>query len=348
MRRSVLALLVLAAAGVGLGRASLYQPDDLLLTLDGRKLPYDEFRRRLGVVSNVADPRPVNGGPNPDRQKVLDRVRANQLVRAASADADAVLAADEVRLGNSDAGAFVTDALNRLAPRTRDRRPNYFVHTTLAHAHAARGEWAEAATYHGAALLDCELPAKVKGWSDGQRAWVARLDAEVLPYYLNIRQAEAGGRPDVETEGPTPLFPVPAAGGKAADPVRWVNEAGEYEPGALAAAERAKLPADAVAVVQQLLLWFPSDTRLYWLLAELYAADGEFGPARAILDECVWSRQYGNRAVLMAHRAAVTAAADARPPEPESPVSLRMIAVYFGVVGVLVVFAALRAVLRRH
>lgn len=340
MRRSVLALLVLAA-GVGLGRASLYQPDDPLFTLDGKKLPYDEFRRRLGVVSNVVDPRPVDGKPNPDRQKVLDRVRAARLVRSSAATADAVLAADEVRLGDTD---LVTDALNRLAPRTRDRQPNYFVHTALAHAHAARGEWTEAATYHGAALLDCELPAKVRGWSDAQRAWVARLDADVLPHYLSIRQAEAGST-DREAEGPTPLFPVPQPG-KPADPVRWVNEAGVYEPGALAAAERAKLPADATATVQQLVLWFPSDTRLYWLLAELYAADGEFGPAWAIMQECSWSKQFTNRRLFMDHRAAVKAVAEARPAEPDEPLSMGMIAVYFGVVGVLVIIAAVRAVLR--
>src|SRR5262249_46041088 len=57
--------------------------------------------------------------------------------------------------------------------------------------------------------------------------------------------------------------------------VRYVDEKGEYTPGKLAAAQRKKLPAGAVAVVQQLALWLPSDGRLLWQLAELANAHGD-------------------------------------------------------------------------
>ena len=56
--------------------------------------------------------------------------------------------------------------------------------------------------------------------------------------------------------------------GKPHHPVRFANDGGIYQPGALATAERAKLPPDAIAIVQQLLLWYPTDSRLYWLLGE--------------------------------------------------------------------------------
>src|SRR5207249_8586641 len=36
---------------------------------------------------------------------------------------------------------------------------------------------------------------------------------------------------------------------------------------------------EAIALVQQLLLWLPDDTRLYWLLGELYRADGDLKAA---------------------------------------------------------------------
>jgi ElaB/YqjD/DUF883 family membrane-anchored ribosome-binding protein len=55
-------------------------------------------------------------------------------------------------------------------------------------------------------------------------------------------------------------------------PVRFVSDDGEFEPGKLAAAERAKLPTEALAIVQQLIVWMPDDLRLYWLLGELYNA----------------------------------------------------------------------------
>jgi tetratricopeptide (TPR) repeat protein len=360
---------VLVAVGVGLvvgglaptpGRASLYQPDDPMAVPvrpdgTGDPFPFDEFKRRLVLLNNILNPTLTNAdGTTTDRQRLVDRVRSKQQARPLPADEAAALAADMLRLGNTDAGFFVNDALNLLTPRTRDRNPNYFVHTTLAQVHAARGEWAEAVTYHDAALIDSEMPAKVKGWTDAQRDWIAALDRDVVPHYLRIRKAEAETRPrpDPEDETPTPLFPIPERG-RPADPVRFVNEAGVYEPGTLAAAERAKLPPDAIAVVQQLLLWFPTDTRLYWLLAELYAADGKLDEAQKILDECAWSRQYGNRKRLMDHRAALAAAVEERRRADEQaaadafPISLRTVLIYFGVVAAVAVFAVVRALGKR-
>src|SRR5262249_44122048 len=48
--------------------------------------------------------------------------------------------------------------------------------------------------------------------------------------------------------------------------VRYLDDKGAYTPGKLAAAERKKLPAAAVAVTQQLGLWLPSDGRILWQL----------------------------------------------------------------------------------
>lgn len=77
--------------------------------------------------------------------------------------------------------------------------------------------------------------------------------------------------------------------------VLYVSESGEFEPGKLAEAERAKLPEKsidrALQVTQQLLVWLPLDTRLYWQLGELYAARGkpqDLRAARKIFDELVW------------------------------------------------------------
>jgi Tfp pilus assembly protein PilF len=83
--------------------------------------------------------------------------------------------------------------------------------------------------------------------------------------------------------------------------VRFVNDKGEYEPGKLAAAQRKKLPAEAVACAQQLALWLPADGRLLWLLAELAGAHGDVRTAAAIMDGCV--TEFGLRAPdLRRHR----------------------------------------------
>ena len=50
---------------------------------------------------------------------------------------------------------------------------------------------------------------------------------------------------------------------------------------------RKKLPADDVAIVQQLALWLPADGRLLWLLGELANAHGDVRTAAAILEGVV-------------------------------------------------------------
>jgi hypothetical protein len=342
------------------GLASLYQPDDPMAVPvrrdgTGEAFPFLEFRRRLAVLINAADPRPSNTGrPNPDRAKYLDRVEiGRKRGRDLPAAEAAALAADMLRLGNSDAGFYVNDALDLLFPRTRDRSPHYFVLTTMAQVHLARDEIGEALFKHQAALIDSEMPGQVKGWTKEQRDWIKKLDEDYVLHYLHIRKAEkdARGQAVPEDEEPMPLFPLPGRD-RPSEPVKFVNDAGQYEPGVLAARERTKLPPDAVAIVQQLLLWFPSDTRLYWLLGELYAANGEFDSANQILDACAQAK-YGNRKLLMDHRAAIRVAieqqrlAAEKAREDALPISMRMIWIYFGAVALVAVLAAVRVLTRR-
>jgi tetratricopeptide (TPR) repeat protein len=78
-----------------------------------------------------------------------------------------------------------------------------------------------------------------------------------------------------------PLF----SDGKGNQPVRFVGESGSYEAGKIARAEAAKLPPDAIEIVEQLLIWMPHDDRLYWLLGELFNARGEYVTALAIFED---------------------------------------------------------------
>jgi len=173
------------------------------------------------------------------------------------------------------------------------------------------------------------------------------VDRGALRTLFKLRGAEArGAKVPPETERPDQIWPV-----------HFVNDAGTYEPGKLAAAEKAKLPGgdfpEAIATVQQLVLWFPFDVRLYWLLGEVYAAKGEFDSALKIMNECVDSGRYSNRKVLMEHRELVTQAARAAEPPPtttappEVPFTLGAVWIYFGAVGAIALFALIRAVVRR-
>jgi hypothetical protein len=55
-------------------------------------------------------------------------------------------------------------------------------------------------------------------------------------------------------------------------PIRFLNEAGTFEPGKIAKAEWEQLPNDAAEIVEQLLIWMPQDHRLLWLLGEVLNA----------------------------------------------------------------------------
>jgi hypothetical protein len=73
--------------------------------------------------------------------------------------------------------------------------------------------------------------------------------------------------------------------------VHYVGPSGKFEPGKIAEAEKKKLPAKAVALVQQLALWLPSDGPLLRQLAELANAYGDIPSAAAMMEGCVV--QYG-------------------------------------------------------
>lgn len=94
--------------------------------------------------------------------------------------------------------------------------------------------------------------------------------------------------------------------------IRYVGDKGEFEPGKLAEAQKKKLPARSVALVQQLALWLPADGRLLWQLAEQANAHGDVKNAAAMMDGCVTAFNMG-QPDLRRHRQMVREAADALP-----------------------------------
>jgi hypothetical protein len=377
---------VLTAAVVALlpgpARASLYYPDDTRMSLQatavkdkdgrddvlGQALPFLEFQRRLLILlaawnPDLRDPKTGAKVVNEARDQVLKQIADRQAVPSRSPEDTVALATLLIRVGRLD------DAEGLLA---RDRQ-GFLVNNTLAHVYALRHDWDRASEYLSIANGD-DPPAGLQKLTKDQLDWHQKLNHGPLArlFKLRLQESQARPKPLPQNEDVDDLFRV-----------RFVNEVGKYEPGKLAPAERAKLPPDAIAMVQQLLFWFPTDTRLYWLLAELYAADGDFISARFIMNVCVdlKGRQYGNRRILAAHWAVVDPLgeeqkkkqpaeeplvapqpppaektepkADAAPPaepkpeQPPTPIGLGAIWVYFGLVGAVAVLAAVRLLTRR-
>jgi tetratricopeptide (TPR) repeat protein len=214
--------------------------------------------------------------------------------------------ADLIRLNRPD------EVLNLLQPVARDpRRGGFLVFAHLARAHAGRGEWREARDQQQQAVRYAEFPTSFARLTKPQLAWLKRVEREYyLPFLAHRAEEARGGRRSSLREDVDPLFPAAVPPKRPDNPVRFVGEDGTYAAGKLASAERAKLPPDAIALVQQLLLWHPKDARLYWLLGELYNAEGEIDVAARLLDACTFNMGYSNP-VVIEHRRVLKSAADA-------------------------------------
>jgi hypothetical protein len=126
------------------------------------------------------------------------------------------------------------------------------------------------------------------------------------------------------------------------EPIRFVNEKGDYEAGRIAPADMTALPRDAVEAVEQLLIWMPGDERLLWLLAETFNASAMEHPNLKEKSVAIYNANlifqrltnfetpasYGLKEITT-RAAVIQAFADANPinvitPPPEDPNDVRM------------------------
>src|SRR5262249_7754813 len=179
------------------------------------------------------------------------------------------------------------EAVNILKPAERDpkERDNFLIYANLATAEYLDGQLVRARDYLADALRmwpeEWSRVSKQRrqwledmGWNEARFKLYRRAETYLLKL-IRLRSRErpqAFGRPSPLGSDVEPLF----EGGNPPTPVRFVGDSGKYEAGNIARAEKAKLPPDAVEIVEQLLIWLPHDDRLFWLLGELLNARGEY------------------------------------------------------------------------
>jgi Flp pilus assembly protein TadD len=296
------ACVILTAPGTAC--AGLYDPansDAALASLrKGQDPPFELFRDALVDAIRAADP--MQSG-RPPRKALLERRSAllnKKLERLTPAQINE-LAVVQLRLRDLDGAVGALKYAESQNPR------DFWTLTTLGTAYQMRGQLSEAARYLEAAQ---DFPPN-DNWLQSMGLsgpWVQKLERAQLQL-MRLRMREGQGRP-ARGQRPTEVDEL--------FPVKFVGPSGHYEAGKIAVDQKAKLPPEAIAVIQQLLLWTPEDTRLYWLLGELYNARGDLASADAIFDECVWSRRY-NAEPLREHRQIVKEAIRAQAPPPAPP-----------------------------
>jgi len=313
-------------------------------------MPLDYFRDKLGDrIGLLRDPAQLNPGDPPLPEATLKRrqdyeAKATALQRKVRAggtiDDQLNLSAYLIGLGKHQ------DAIHLLEPLARgEGRANFMVLSNLATAYQLAGQPERVADYLQQAR-DC-WPDKLSGLSDAQLKFYRQADRLQLRLVL-LRKVEAAKMPAGQRR---PADSVDALFGEPDAPVKFVGESGQYEAGAIAAREKAKLPKDATALVQQLALWLPDDTRLYWHLGELLNADGQIAEAYTVLDECVGGGRRYDVPELKEHRRVLQEGLPKPPPPPPLFADPRKAALIAGGAALLVGllgFFQIRELLRRR
>jgi len=293
-------------------------------------LPFDPlFRLALDAQIEIADTI-----RNTERRKFY-RERADELRKKIEADPDNVtdrvsLSAYLLRLGQPEDVGQAIQLLEGLARGAG--RSNFMVAANLATAYLLTGDLQRADDYAQQALS--VWPKEWPGLSKEQLAWYKEAETAQLKLIRGRRRE------------------LLAHGGKAQPfetvddflGMKFIGDDGKYEAGAIAAAEKEKLPKNALAITQQLLLWIPGDGRLYWLLGELLNAQGDIKNAKTVLDQCAWARMI-NAKELIGHRQVLDEAIAARnqardTPSPSWVPDRDKLILVGGGIGLVIVFLA--------
>lgn len=280
-RWMMILLMAFASSSLSATRAGLYTttglPEGPYLE-DGiiKPLAFKPFQELLSrYFAEVVSPQTaVHKEFQHRRQAFAARAKSNSLSLEEQIDYSACL----LRLRAYD------EAIQLLTPLAIRERGNFMVLANLACAYQLAGRLERALEY--LQQVRDVWPPEWPGLPKEQYDWLKEAESYHLKL-VRLRYRESMRRlPGKHPDSLDQLF------GDEKSPLRFVGESGNYEAGKLAASERAKLPKNALAIVQQLLIWFPDDTRLYWLLGELYNAQGDMVAAAAVFENCVWSRRY--------------------------------------------------------
>jgi hypothetical protein len=164
------------------------------------------------------------------------------------------------------------DAAIKLLSEVHQREPkNFMAIANLATAYFGGGLPDRAVRYQEQLLDPSVWPRQVSGWTAERLRWQRRVEVFYLNF-LRLRAREIALPPTArpgELLRLDDLFPG----------VRFVGREGKYVAGEIDPRAMDRLPPDALALVEQLVLWFPEDLRLLWLLGELFNAHGDIRAA---------------------------------------------------------------------
>ncbi len=275
MRGPVVAILSLGACLLATipAPAGFYNPAEPTVAANAG-LRFDDFQRRIREVRALDAPQ---SSQRADYQKRIADLQTKTRTEPIATDDLLSLSAYQILLRD------YAGAVRSLNQAEATDPGNFKVQANLATAYFLLDS-RDRAVYYQQRVVRI-MSGLCPGYTSAQLHWPRRVETYFLKY-LGLRLAE-GRRPP--TRGGAELTPLTDA---LFPSLRFVGPDGEYPLGRLAPAQQARMPADAVAVVEQLLLDLPHDPdlNLYWLLAELLNANGDVPDAADLLGYLVFNR----------------------------------------------------------
>jgi len=233
------------------------------------------FRNVLMDLKSIPNPGSLANPPIRRRYLLIESLGSRGALDLRTVEAKLDYSAVLLRRGKPE------EAVAILAPLARDHPKNFVVQAQCAMAHfmTKTDLQANALDYMREAMT--AWPARWDQVDDDQKKFLESLGWEEPAFQRNRRFEEhlfrlmksrakeerAVKQKKPVAEGVDPIF------GPEKEPVRFVNEKGEFEVGRIALPESQKMPKDAWDIVEQLLIWMPLDDRLLWLLGEVLNAE---------------------------------------------------------------------------
>ncbi len=202
--------------------------------------------------------------------------RANALCTLDRVDLSACL----LRLGRVERARAVLEE----AQLAQDDPARFLILAHLAVVYHRMGFLPRAMTYQEQALA--AWPTNWPGWTPQRTVWYRRAER----YYLTLLRLR--DRETVRWTAVDDLFPG----------VKFDALPPRYQAGSMAPQMFDKLPEEAPWMVEQLLVWDPTDERLYWLMGELLNARGDILSANVIFQDLFIRAKLTGLPVLRAHR----------------------------------------------
>jgi tetratricopeptide (TPR) repeat protein len=254
-------------------RAGLYNPAEPPVAIEKDLSKF--LRAQLADLRALGPPDPLAFRELPEQRKdylaKVQRLRDKQAHGRLTTDELASLGAYLIRLRRTRDGVpDQEEAIQVLEAARREHPRNFYVLANLGTAYQLTGR----------------LDAAESCLQDAEALAPEELRSPERFHLLLVRQRHR----EQLTLGLAPLDTLFFDANRS--PVRYVGESGQWRVGELAEAEKKKLPGgsveEAIAIVQQLLLWFPDDARLLWQLGELANAQGDLRAAHLAMNSAVY------------------------------------------------------------